>query len=109
MKHNGYGGRPAGDDACSKQLAERCGERLRFVAPDALAIRTEREYSQALDYRNYDCPHYDLCLTLAAALRWKGFSCRKCRYNELIDPATADEHPEVLTAREEKRKAQCKK
>jgi hypothetical protein len=28
--------------------------------------------------RQYDCEHYDTCLSLAAALDWKSFSCSGC-------------------------------
>jgi hypothetical protein len=28
--------------------------------------------------RRYDCPHYETCLNLAAALNWDNFTCRGC-------------------------------
>ncbi len=29
-------------------------------------------------FRNFDCPNYQKCLDLAAALDWSGFSCQNC-------------------------------
>lgn len=39
-------------------------------------VTKDEEYDTP--FRDFDCPHYDLCLNLAAALNWENFSCKNC-------------------------------
>ena len=52
---------------------------LRIVggAEDERAHQTPEDLLPAPD-RNYDCPHYDTCLGLAAAFDWSSFTCHGC-------------------------------
>ena len=43
---------------------------------DSLAQRAEAV--EVAPQRDYDCPNYDTCLGLAAALDWSSFTCAGC-------------------------------
>ncbi len=42
------------------------------------------ESKHRFDTRSLQCPHYEACLTHAAKLHWKHWSCLKCDHRNLI-------------------------
>ena len=41
-------------------------------------ISNSHSLVQHIPYRNYECDNYTTCLSLAAALNWRSFSCHNC-------------------------------
>jgi len=40
-------------------------------------------YEQVEEHRNLSCEFYDSCLDMAVRKKWKNFSCKECKWNQI--------------------------
>jgi hypothetical protein len=79
----GASGEPLRKEAANSENPPALDPRreVRILRHLRIVHSSSREHVRGTPYRNFDCPNYENCLGLAAALDWNSFTCRNCSGN----------------------------